>query len=529
MIHLIQHSSLDKITANTLNTETPYTSDCIMMGEEFGYQIVVYRDDAKSAPCSITFEGMFVDPYVVKQVAVTWPHYESDPKEGYLLDQPGLLPDCLVPLKRGETINISEKFSVIWVSVTPPLSGDFHIRSTFTCGEESATAELDLRVLKAPLAKQFFGHCQYIDPISIAMDHNIPMYSDVHWDLLAKYFTVARKNGINELLTPIFTPEYPGYPRKESVQLVRINVSGKDYTFDYGLLDSWIVIAKRCGFDSFVFPPILPSFENPRGARFLAKKDGEQVVLFEGEEITSNYYAVFLRKFLFNLVKHLDELKIRGQITFQFSVSPQVKDEELYRTLRAHLYDRVRKHRIADYDVRYDFYKTDNVSIPIIRFTDMEEYLDDPFARISGCFDVESTQDPINPLIASSSVNLRALGPLCYRYDIVNFFHMGFNYAADMRMDFDYDNRYPSGSLALVYAGGNEVYPSVRLKQMLYAMQDYRIFGALQQKYSVNRLKTMIDKDLKLTLKKCSCSAQKYQALRAKLYELAERLDNRKR
>ena len=39
MIHLIQHSSLDKITPDSIQTKVPYESDFAILGEEIGFQV----------------------------------------------------------------------------------------------------------------------------------------------------------------------------------------------------------------------------------------------------------------------------------------------------------------------------------------------------------------------------------------------------------------------------------------------------------------------------------------------------------
>ncbi len=532
MIHLIQHSSLDKITKETIFPKIPYEKDYALRGEELGFQVVVYTDSDRCEPAKIKIEGRGIcSVYLVKDVPVTWPHYAADSKE-YLLDQPGLLPDCLVPLTHNDKINISNSYVTLWVTIEPSVAGDQLVTTTISTETESASCDLSLHVVDATLSKQYYSICQYIDPHAIARDHHIPMFTDVYWRILKNYFRFLLRYGINDIVVPLFTPEYAGYPSEERIQLVDIEVLRNNYSFRFDLMDSWIHLAKECGIENFTFPVFLPSYETLSGARFIAKKEGKTIELLEGEGVHSNYYTSFIRKLLMELVKRLEEHKIQGRITLYFSASPKIHNEEDYYKFRTHFYDRIKKYRVADYDVEYDFYALDRVGVPYAHLHDIRGYIDKPDATVYGCFDIENPKDIINPLIASPSLRLRALGAFSYRYDVVGFHQMGFNYSApplkeaqmNPYINTDYNHRYPSGSLSMVYPGAEEPYPSIRLKQLKYAMQDYRLLDKLQLCCSPNKLNGLIDQYLKITPESFVEKPERFQTFRAKLYELAEKL-----
>lgn len=536
MIHLIQHSSLYKITPDTLFPKTPYEKDFALRGEELGFQVVIYTDSDCVEPAKIKVDGQGIcSVYMVKDVPVAWPHYSNDKKK-YLIDQPGSLPDCLVPLAHNESFNISSGYVVLWITVEPFSAGDHKVTTTVSTDNESASCELSLHVVDAMFMKQYFSVCQYIDPHSIARDHNVPMFSDVYWRILKNYFKFALRYGIDDIVVPLFTPEYAGYPTDERIQLVNIDVLHNGYSFRFDLMDSWIYLAAECGFKNFTFPVFLPSFETMRGARFTANREGRSIELLEGEGVDSNYYTSFIRKLLFELVKRLEEHKIQGRITLYFSSSPKVKDEKAYYEFRAHFYDRIKKYRVADYDVEYDFYALDRVGIPFVHLHDVEGYSGHSDAIVHGCFDITNSKDIINPLIASPSMRLRSLGAYCYRYDVVGFHQMGFSYSSPPRsaitspyLNTDYDHRYPSGSLSMVYPGNEEPYPSIRLKQMKYALQDYRLLDTLQQCCTLKMLNGLIDRYMKFTPDGCAEDPERFMIFRSKLYELAERLTKKKR
>ena len=532
MIHLIQHSSLDKITRDTLSPKDPYEKDFALCGEELGFQVVVYTDSDQTVPAKIRVDGNGIcTTHLVKDVPVTWPHYSKDTKP-YLLDQPGMLPDCLIPLMYNDTVNINSSYIVLWITISPSYAGDQVVTTTVTTDTESASCELSLHVVDTTLPKQYFSFCQYIDPHAIARDHHVPMFSDVYWRILQNYFRFALRNGFNDIVVPLFTPEYAGYPTDERIQLVDIEVLRNNYAFRFDLMDSWIYLAKECGFENFTFPVFLPSYKTMRGARFTAKQEGRRIELLEDEGVDSNYYTSFIRKLLYELVKRLEEHKIPGRITLYFSAGPKVYNENDYYKFRAHFFDRVKKYRIADYDVEYDFYALDRVGVPYVHLHDVNKYIGHTEATVYGCFDITNPRDVINPLIAASSLRLRALGAYCYRNDVVGFHHMGFNYSApplkeaqiDPYINTDYGHRYPSGSLSMVYPGAEEPYPSIRLKQIKYAIQDYRLLDKLQLCCTPKKLNGLIDQYLKITPDSMVDDPERFQKLRAKLYELAEKL-----
>lgn len=534
MIHLMQHPSYIKLTRdNILSQTTPYNSERVLMGEELGYQIVIYSDHPRSIPATFRISTLTLcETYIVKDVPVNWAHYSDDTKKDYLIDGTGSVPDCLVPIRSGDTIHISDQYLVLWVSAIPTRVGDQSIRFIVETETETESCEFTLRVLDEMIPKQYINYCEYIDPHSIARDYNVPMFCDVYWRRLQEHCQLAAKNGINDILVPLFTPQYDCYPDEEPVQLVDIHLVGKSgYRFEFGLMDSWLIKARKGGIKRFTFPVFLPSYNNMLGARFMAiDQNGKKVPLFENEGFDSNYYTSFLRKLLREIVAHLRDYEEYANISVHFSAAPQFKDEEAYCKHRGHFYDCIKKYRVADYDVEYPFFKLDHVAAPIIHLHDMTPYLKDDMVRKSGCMDITSAKDVINPLIASSALRLRLLGSLFFRYQVINFFHMGFNYSpplharteANLAFDTDYNNRYPSGTLSLTYPSHQGPYPSVRLKQLKYAIQDYLIYKSTFARYSPDKIEGLIDKYLKLNFEEFEVDPARFRTLREKTYDMIE-------
>lgn len=518
MIHLIQHPSFNKITPDTLHPKSPYTFDYVAQKEELGYQVVVYTDDPQGATATfdLSFDGEY-QVYLEKYVDVPCPHYKNDTKNGYITDQQELLPDALIPITSDDVFFVNCNYIVLWISISTDQVGKVKSVLKISTKNESADCELELNVIKIVQKKQFYGHCEYIDPIYIAKDHSVAMYGDLFWKILHRYFKLAADHGVNDIFVPLFTPQYAHYPTDKFVQLVSIKKMGDEYECNFDLMDRWIQTARDVGISRFTFPVFLPDYDNPYGAQFIVQVNGEEQIIYENETVLSNYYTAFVRKFLRRLMIHLEKYRGKGTFSFHFSSSPQVWNEEIYKEFRAHFDDIVKKYRIADYDVEYRFYKRGLVGSPIIHLHDVAAYFEDPTTYLNGCFDISNPKDTINPLIASSSTRLRCLGAFGYRFELARFFHLGFN-APDIQ------NQYPTGSLSLVYPGEMDAYPSIRLKQLKYAFQDNRLMDTLHLRYSPKRMNGLIDRYL-FKHDRYMDDAERYQKFRMEIYELLENIN----
>ncbi|MBQ7090269.1 MAG: DUF4091 domain-containing protein, partial [Clostridia bacterium] len=481
---------------------------------------------------------MFYELYMVNNVSVTWPHYETDQKDGYLCDNQELVPDCLIPIAANDPLWINKNYTVLWITIRAPFPGDFEIRLNFKGEEnpfvgaaEEATTIFSAHVLPSTFKMSLFPNTVYIDPIALADYYHLPMFCDKHWNIIGEYMKMAAKNGITGIIAPAFTPIYDEYPRDDRrLDLVEISYEQRHYTFHYERFDSWVGLAKKCGIKKFTIPPIFPTLEGPQRTRFFAKKDRHIVELFPDEELPYPHYMAFLRKYLRGLTQHLKDMHWIQDFTFQFTTVPLFAHEKLYRLFRPSMRDVVRNCPMQDYQVTYGFYMTDMVSDPVVTLHEMSDYMINLEDSVTGCFDIISDKDIINQLIATPSVRLRALGLLGYKLDLGGFFNLGYNYfpagsngeTTSPFMVTDYGGRYPSGSLSLVYPGLEQPYPSIRLKQMFYALQDMSVLRKLEGQMSRNRLLTMIERDFPVDLDKCSLKTERFWKLRNKIYEFYE-------
>ena len=124
---LKQISSLEKVRVDDVLNYDEVKSKTVMAGERFSYQIVLNLDDCPEGArffANVSVDSPLCDAVKVcrvNQVFVDKPATENVSGEGYLLEEPGFLPDVLVPLStQNDLISFQHKNVTLWVNVDVP-------------------------------------------------------------------------------------------------------------------------------------------------------------------------------------------------------------------------------------------------------------------------------------------------------------------------------------------------------------------------------------------------------------------------
>ena len=118
---------------------------------------------------------------------------------------------------------------------------------------------------------------QWFHTDCISAIHNVPAYSEQHWELIDKYMAMASELGINMILTPVITPPLDtgvGVERP-NVQLVRMEKKGDKYEFDFSLLHRWIELAKSNGMKYFEISHLFSQWGLEYAPNIYIYEDGE--------------------------------------------------------------------------------------------------------------------------------------------------------------------------------------------------------------------------------------------------------------
>lgn len=538
MIHIIPRSCYERIDINKLDDTEPLKSITGFSNERVAYQLIVYSDspNGEAVRYSVVSE-IETKLYCINSVSVNWPCYSNDEKCDYELHDPGFLPDAMIPIASEGEIILNTIPTIIWVSCELNNAESFeHVVQFMDKSQNVYSAPIEFRILPNTLLEHPMEYTTYIDPRSIAASYNVPVFSDVFWKLLDKYMAMASENGVNSLLVPLYSVHYEGAIKFEPFQLFVATVQGRDYKFNFDLLDCWLLYMKKNNIRNIVFPPIFPTFKTLHCAQIMVQEEQKTKILF-GENTASieDKYFSFMNKLIRQTMKHLRELDFRGKITVHFSSNPRYDDTEYYKKCWSSTFDSFRKYRVFDVMPDWEMHRSGYASSPIFKMSEQAFFSMDKTISKQVITDLNTPNDPINHLIATPLARISAFSVFSYYHDFSGWFDLGFNYSysklkepVDLLVSTDNGGSYPSGTCFLVYPTTNGPVMSLRLFHIGLAMQDYRLLMTVERYVSHEKIFEMIEKEFKVTDYSIVVSPKKYIAFKDKLYAFAERYNNRK-
>ncbi len=535
MINVYQESCLKKITHKNAHTlKGDYTSASALIDEEIAYQVVLQSD--QDMPIYLDYELHHsvekIKLYSVKQVPVPFPHCENDPYPDYLADEPCILPDCLIPIQNRGVISVGRFPTVLWVSAKAKTAGDHSVILRFYNGDMDFTTDFNLHVVDTVLDRSDFYYSAYLFPNGVAMPYQGMPFTDIYWSHINDYFKVLAENGVNELYVPIFPaiPENPIFA--DESQMVKVKVFGTElnpeYKFNFDIFDCWIYMAEKHGFQRYILPSFYPDMKHKKCLHIPAiGVNATKTTLFFGpdKDCTDNYYYAFVRKFYRSFKLHLEELGILEKFSFINAVNPSEEDYDEMDRISKGIFD-VFKQSAQSTLLQKSNLNHPDFGYPILPMCDASHYIDeDKFHNASLYIDVDTPENPINQLIASPSVRLRALSLYWFRYGILKFTNFGINCINTFELgktvnpvfDTDNENCYPSGALSLIYPSANSVYESIRLKQIFYAIQDFAAMRQLSHYISANSIINQMDGSCNVNFRRCLIKEQSYLNFRERV------------
>lgn len=470
----------------------------VFRGQPLAFQVAVSL--AQNTPTGklrvpVTLSGplaAYATARVVVSVPVHYPTLPNDPPAtAYLRTAPGLYPDLLRPLHyNGQLTVVAKQTQVLWISAELPESlaaGEYPL--TVQVGEASVT--VTVRVLAHPLPPQKLIHTEWFYADCLADYYRVPVFSEAHWTILAHYIKTAVQNGVNMILTPIFTPELDTYigGERTTTQLIGIRVTAPGrYEFDFSLLERWIDLCLSLGVRYFEIPHLFSQWGAVATPKFVAEVNGSLCQIFGWDtDALGEAYETFLSQLLPALVSYLREKGVERQTYFHVSDEPHFEHLEHYtackKLLVKYLGDEI---PLIDALSDYAFYETGALKKPIPHIKHAEPFLRDhvPGLWVYYCGCGTASQRITGRMIAQKLCDTRALGFQLWQNRIEGFLHWGYNFwntqnsyeHLDPFLHTDGDYFAPSGDTMLVYPGTDgEAWESTRLNAMREAMEDLRM------------------------------------------------------
>ena len=509
-------SSLDTIFPLDLLEEYPKENcDSVLSNEIYSFQVAYLSESKKNQTFHIKSkcQGCNIRLYSIGLVPSELPAYPIH-DDGYIKTEPGLFPDVMNPIKEGDSLFAQPEFCrSIWVECTPLQSGMCSVSLTFTSDDDSKLSECkaEFEVIGCELPEQKLIHTQWFHCDCISNYYRVDIMSQSHWVLMEEYIKYAAQNGINMILTPLFTPPLDTKVAGErpTMQLIDVTIDDGKYLFGFEKLKRWMDMCTACGMKYFEMSHLFTQWGARHAPKIVADKDGEEKTIFGWDTDASGAeYKRFLGEFLPKLTKKLEEWNISKKCFFHISDEPKVEDIKSYNSAKQIVSKYLKNYKIIDALSDIEFYEKGLVENPICANDHIEPFLK---ADVKGLWTYYCCAQHIkvsNRFIAMPSSRNRIIGLQLYKYDIVGFLHWGYNFwntqyslkNINPYQVTDAGCAFPSGDPFIVYPGEEGPIPSIRLKVLQQALFDLRALKLLEsmtsKKYVLKILEGELDKPL---------------------------------
>ena len=546
-------SSQEKVFADErFDAYEPLQQISVLRGERFFFQLVCAYEMTKDSPyrtrtlrLALKTEGTLASLATlrdVRHVPVQMPCHPDGMDDNYLRKTPGIYPDLLTPLHYHNGVSLFPgQLSSVWVEVDVPetlAAGNYDI--TFSLeyeGFEPAQCTLNVEVIDAKLPQEDISVTQWFHCDCLANYYRVEVWSERHWEIVENFVHTAVRNGINTLLTPVFTPPLDtavGGERR-TVQLVGVSKNAGVYSFDFSLLDRWIEMCDRQGVKNLEISHFFTQWGAKHAPKIKATVDGEYKQIFGWDtEAAGEEYKEFLRTFL---RAFLDHMRARGddkRCFFHISDEPSAKHLEDYKAAREIVADILEGYPIMDALSNYDFYSLGLVKNPIPGTNHIEPFLQNGVKDLWTYYCVSQWKDVSNRYVSMPLWRTRSIGMQIYKYRVVGFLQWGYNFYNN-QLSCDEINPYAELSAEMAFPAGDafSVYPasdgtaleSVRLNSFFEALQDIKAMKLCESYYGHDAVVAALEEAFgkEITFATCAKSGEMMLRIRRKVNDMIKK------
>ena len=503
MLDLKIVSSLEKVMPKLELEAEEITALNGLFGETVSFQIAYADKELKKYNFEIKgakYQAFFVENVPVEMASL--PNAAED--KNYISHDAGLYPDRLVPVDR-DFIQAYKIYHSIWVSCKLPRGNhSITVRFFTESGETVAEKSIEITVLNNTLPKQKLIYTDWFYNDCIAVHYGYEMFSDEHFVMIEKFMKMAKDFGMNMILTPVFTPPLDTDIGKKRplTQLVKIEKSGKKYTFGFENLVRYIRLCKKVGFKYFEMPHLFTQWGAKCTPRISATVNGKQTDIFGWDvPATSAKYKNFLSQFLPALITVLKAEKIDKNTYFHISDEPQRWDIENYKNASEMAKKYLKGFKIIDALSNIEFYKDGIIKIPVPATDHISPFLEEKPKERWCYYCCMQGKDVSNRFLAMPSARNRSIGLQLFKFRMDGFLHWGYNYYYSSRSRFklnvyactDAYGAFPSGDSFVVYPGENGPLPTISFMVFREALNDLRALKLLEKQIGYNETVKFIE------------------------------------
>lgn len=425
-----------------IGTKQTHKRASMLRGERFSFQLAFqdmeYHPDRILGHLYVESEiADWVTVQRVDNVPVQFPISRACQDNDFLRRTPGLYPDLLRPITSENRVYINNDLRTLWVDIRVPEdapAGEHKIRFVLKeeekgdiLGDVTFTAE----VIPATLPKQKLIVTQWIYCDCLASYYGVEMFSERHWEIIENFVKCAVDNGINMILTPIFTPALDtkvGGERPTN-QLLGCTCENGKWSFDFTLVGRWIEMCKRCGVEYYEISHLFTQWGAEHAPKVMATVDGEYKKVFGWEtDAAQGDYTAFLTEMIPQLIEVLKEHGVDKNTVFHISDEPGEWMLESYKRAKSTVEDVLDGQIIIDALSDYSFYEKGILEHPVVSTDHVEKYIENNVKDLWVYYCCCQVNKVSNRLIAMPTARNRIIATQFFKYDIVGFLQWGFNF-----------------------------------------------------------------------------------------------------
>lgn len=503
---------------------------------------VLYIERDQNAPhrswMSVRLSGKLADYAelrTVEYVPVLQATYPDKYDDNYLRTEPGLYPDILQPLHmNGKIPVVKGQTRSLWVDIDTCGAvdgGDYPLKIQICNGDEIlAETEIGIHIIDAFLPEQSLRVTQWFHCDCLADWYGVEVFSEDHWRIIENFASVAVKNGIDTLLTPVFTPPLDTYigGERPTVQLVGVKkLFDGTYTFDYTLLDRWIDMCDRIGVRYFEISHLFTQWGAVHAPKIVARVDGSIQRIFGWDTDITGVdceYAVFIRAFLSSFISHMKERGDDKRCIFHISDEPNEECLEQYKLSKSIVADLLEGYTCMDALSNIEYYERGIVTVPVAANNRIKDFIDAKVPHLWTYYCCGQSVGVSNRYLSMPGARTRVLGMQCFKYGIKGFLQWGYNFYYNQG-SYDLINPYfetsgeyfvPAGDAYSVYPAPNgTALESVRLLQFREGLEDYRAMELCANIYGRDAvIRAIEDRCGEIDFYRCPYRAEEMQAMR---------------
>ena len=505
---------MEKIFPDEKPTLKALTGSTMLMNEVFSFQAAYMWSGSLLDDVEISVVSGLGDAVSVRKtglVPAQMPCYKE--RDGHELRIfPGLFPDPLLPVDENRIVLLPDQWRSIWITIEPngrfskgvyPVSLSFFSKTKGDLG----SAVFSIKILPHKLPEQTIKHTEWFHTDCIATHYGVEIFSEKHWELIDRYMQTAAANGINMVLTPLFTPPLDTSPGGErpTVQLVDVKRSRDSYSFGFDRLKRWIRLCDKNKIAFFEFSHLFTQWGARHAPKIMALDNGVIIPIFGWEtDARADAYRSFLSQFLPCLRSFIEEHHLEERCFFHVSDEPGINDLEAYTYAASILKEYLPGYPIIDALSSYEFYSSGAVRTPIPAEDHIDPFIENQVPDLWTYYCCGQYKVVPNRFLCMPSSKNRIIGFLFFKYGIKGFLHWGYNFwysrnsrhPADPFCSTDGDCGFPAGDPFVVYPGKDGPIESLRLKVFNEALQDLRACSLLASYIGKEKVMDIIEEDL---------------------------------